>query len=156
MLRSRGLKPLQRLFGRQNRKGAGALSCLGQLQHQVVAADQHVGVACQRQFQKHLVIRIATLGQLGGSLGDRVSDPSDPAAVGVEQLLPSVVIEPELRIACHPRQFGQRPVVRQTDHRAGFDRSHQRCERGSGKVKQIHHHVGIQHQTWQARLLAYV
>ena len=140
------LQPTHGLLGRQNAKGAGALTCFGQLEDQVVAADQQVGVAGQRQFQKHLVIRVAAFGQPGCVRRNGLRDKRHLSAVSVKQPLLPGCIEFELFVAHYTHQFRQRWLIGQANHRAGFNRCHQRGEWRRPEMKQIYHHIRIEHQ----------
>ncbi len=137
---------LHGLLRRQDRKGAGAVAGLSQLEHQVVATDQHIGMPCQREFQKHLVVGVAALGQRAHVRRDGCGHPRHARAVSVKHPLATARVELELPVAGHTCQFGQRLVVCQTNDRAGFKRGHQRGERWCSEVKQIHDHVGVEDQ----------
>ena len=139
-------QPLQGLFRRQDGKRAGALTGFGQFQHQIVATDQQVGMTRQRQFQKHLVIRVAASGQQGQRQWQGLGHECDVRPVGVKQALLAGFVEFELLVADYPGQFGQGWIVGQTAHRAGFNRRHQRRERWCPEVKQVHHHVGVEYE----------
>lgn len=138
-------KSLHRRLGRQNRKRAAALAGVGQFEDEVVAADQYIGLASQRELQKHLIIRISALRQTG-LCGQIVADQRHQRPIRVKHPLSTDLIQPELFVACDSLQFGQRAVVGQTEDGAGFYGLQEWCERWRGKVKQIHDHVGVKHQ----------
>lgn len=138
-----------RLFRLQDGKGAGVLSGFGEFQHQIVAADQYVGLTDERQFQKHLVIWVAATGQSGRSLRQRLRDQRHALSVGAQHALLADVIQPELRVGDHPFQLGQCLVIRQTSDPAGGNGRQQRRQWRRRKMQQIHHHVGIQNKARQ-------
>ncbi len=137
----------QRLVWTHNGKRAGSVASLCQFEHQIVTADEHIGIASQGELQKHLIIRIPTFWQLGCALWNGISGQRHMLTISIEQLLPSRCIKSELGVADDARQFGQCAVVGQARHLARFNGCAERCQRRRLKVKQIHHHIGIQNQS---------
>ena len=141
----------QRSIGRQNGERARALSGARQLQYQVVPADQQIGLTVLRQFQKHLIVRVSTFGQgrqrRFGTASDRQHRQMRPVAL--QEILAAGGIQPELRIAGHAFQFCQREFVCQTNDLVMANRFGQRGQRRGFEVKQIHHDIGVEHQSGQ-------
>ena len=135
-------------IGRQDGKGAGALSGPGQFEHQIVSADQQIGLAVLRQFQKHLVIRVAAFGQRwqGRAVCAGAGQHRQMRLVTLQQISPTGVIQPELRIAGNAFQLSQGAVVGQADDSAIVNGFSQRGQRRRFEMKQIHHDIGIEYQ----------
>ena len=143
-------QPDQCRVGRQNGKGAGTLPGAGQLQYQVVAADQQIGGGLLRQFQKHLVIRVAAFGQRRERRpGSRwQGHDRQVGAVILYQAGAPGIVQPKLRITGNAFQLVQRFLVGQANYLIAGDGISQWHERGCLKMKQIHHDVGVEHDAW--------
>ena len=138
-------------IGRQNGKRAGALTGACQLEHQVIPADQQVGIAVLGEFQKHLVVRVSAFGQRREGRFSIVSnwEHCQVRAVALQQILSAGGIQSELRVTGNAFQFGQRVLVRQADDLVIANRLRQ-CSQWRGfEMKQIHHDIGVQHQSGQ-------
>lgn len=135
-------------IGRQDGKGAGALAGPGQFEHQIVSADQQIGLAVLRQFQKHLIVRVAAFGQRwqGRAVCAGAGQHRQMRLVTLQQISPTGVIQPELRIAGNALQLSQGAVVGQADDSAIFNGFSQRGQRRRFEMKQIHHDIGIEYQ----------
>ena len=132
---------------RQDGKWAGALTRPGQLQHQIIPADQQIGLGVLRQLQKHLVIRIPAFGQ--GRQIDitrRYRHDRQMRSIALQQIIAAGSIEAKLGVSRDSFQFGQRAVVCQADHVVMANRLRQQGQWWRLKMKQIHHHIRIQHQ----------
>lgn len=139
-------------IGRQDGKGTGALTRPRQLQYQIIPADQQIGFGVLRQLQKHLVIRIPAFGQrrqTGIARCYRYNRQMSPVALN--KIVSAGVIEAKLGVPRDPFQFGQRAVVGQADHLVMVNRLSQRGQWRCLKMKQIHHHIGVQYQSGAGR-----
>ncbi len=137
---------------RQNRERAGALTRPCQLQHQVVPADQQIGLGVLRQCQKDLVIRIPAFGQRRHIV---VASPHghnrQMVPVALQQFVAAGRVQAELGVARHTLEFSQGVCVGQTDDLVFGNGLTQPSQRRCQKMKKIHDHVGVQHQTWRCR-----
>lgn len=148
----RTVKSLQGLLGRQDCERAGALTRFSQLQYQKVAANQDVGATEQGHFQEHLVVGVTALGQGWQSGIDGVSgEHRYMGTVGAQQTEAPGIVQSKLFITGHAFQFIERPFVRQTDHAAAFNRPQQRGERWCLEMEEIHHYIGVEHQSGGCR-----
>lgn len=138
-----------RSIGRQDGKGAGALSGSSQFEHQIISANQQIGLAVLSQFQKHLIVRVPAFGQRRQCRAFIAGDwqHGEMRLVSLQQILTSGGIQPELRITGNPFQLGQGTVVGQADDTAIFNSFSQCCQRWGLEMKQIHHDIGIEHQS---------
>lgn len=136
-------------IGRHDGKGAGALSGPGQFEHQIVSADQQIGLAVLRQFQKHLVIRVAAFGQRwqGRAVCAGAGQHRQMRLITLQQISSTGVIQPELRIAGNALQLSQGAVVGQADDSAIVNGFSQRGQRRRFEMKQIHYNIGIEYQS---------
>lgn len=136
-------------IGRQDGKGAGALSGPGQFEHQIVSADQQIGLAVLRQFQKHLVIRVAAFGQRwqGRAVCAGAGQHRQMRLITLQQISSTGGIQPELRIAGNALQLSQGAVVGQADDSAIVNGFSQRGQRRRFEMKQIHYDIGIEYQS---------
>ena len=139
-------------IGRQDGKGTGALTRLSQLQYQVIPADQQIGFGVLRQFQKHLVIRVPAFGQerdVGIARLCRNNRQMRPVAF--QQIAATSGVEAKLGVSRDSFQLGQRALVCQAYDMVTANRLRQLGQRWRLKMKQIHHHVRIQHQSGWCR-----
>lgn len=137
-----------RRIGRQDGKGAGALSGPGQLEYQVVSADQQIGLAVLRQFQKHLIVKVPAFGQgrQSRAVCAGTGRHGQVRLVTLQQISSTGGIQPELRIAGNAFQLSQGAVVGQADDSAILNGFSQRGQRRRFEMKQIHHDIGIKYQ----------
>ncbi len=135
-------------IGRQDGKGTGALTRPRQLQDQIVPADQQIGFGVLRQLQKYLVIRIPAFGQRRQiGVAKRYGYDRQMRPVALNQIVSAGVIEAKLRVPRDPFQLGQRALVGQADDLFKVNRLGQCGQRRRLKMKQIHHHIGVQYQS---------
>ena len=124
------------------------MTCFGQFEHQKIATDQEIGSTSLRQLQEHLVVRIPAFGQgRQCRVARRCANERDMNAIVIKQLSSAILVKPELFVTRDAFQFAQRSFISQADHRLRSDGLHQRIEWRRPEMKQIHHHIGVKHQT---------
>ncbi len=103
-------------IGRQDGKGTGTLARLGQLQYQVIPADQQIGFGVLRQFQKHLVIRVPAFGQEREvGIARLCWNNRQVRPVAFQQIVATSRVEAKLGVPGDSFQLEQRVFVRQAD-----------------------------------------
>ena len=140
-------------IGCQYGKRAGSLSGTRQLEHQVVPTDQQVGLAVLGEFQKHLVVRVAAFrqGRQSRAVCTWKRQHRQVRPIALHQTLPAGFIQSELWIAGNTFQLSERSLVCQADNVIIANGLRQRGQRRCLEMKQIHHHIGVQHQSGRFR-----
>ena len=117
-----------------------------ELEQELVARDQQIGLAARGQNQELLIVRIAAAGQEEIFMRLRLASQGE-AAVGFQQKALPFRGQAELRIAGDPFQFGKALRIGKALDPACLNGGFQRVGVPVAKMQQIHHDIGVENDT---------